>query len=64
MVEPFYVIGLPLLFSSPVVVRPYEFRWFDVELPNPGPYDVVWAVEAMEMLINKEEGAIGVEIVR
>jgi threonine dehydrogenase-like Zn-dependent dehydrogenase len=33
---------LPLRFSSPVVVRPYELRWFDVELPDPGPYEVVY----------------------
>jgi L-iditol 2-dehydrogenase len=42
VVEPFYVIGLPLRFSSPVVVRPYELKWFDVELPDPGPYEVVY----------------------
>lgn len=42
VVDPFYVIGLPLRFSSPVVVRPYELKWFDVELPDPGPYEVVY----------------------
>jgi L-iditol 2-dehydrogenase len=38
----FIVICLPLRFSSPIVVRPYELRWFDVELPDPGPYEVVY----------------------
>lgn len=42
VVEPFYVSGMPLRFSSPVVVRPYELKWFDVELPDPGPYEVVY----------------------
>ena len=37
-----YVIGLPLRFSSPIVVNPYELKWFDVELPDPGPYEVVF----------------------
>jgi L-iditol 2-dehydrogenase len=42
VVEQFYVSDLPLRFSSPVVVRPYELKWFDVELPDPGPYEVVY----------------------
>ncbi|MCW4048866.1 MAG: zinc-binding dehydrogenase [Candidatus Bathyarchaeota archaeon] len=33
---------MPTRFSSPIVVRPYELSWFDVELPDPEPYDVVF----------------------
>jgi threonine dehydrogenase-like Zn-dependent dehydrogenase len=33
---------LPLRFSSPIVVRPYELSWFDVELPDPGPHEAVF----------------------
>ena len=29
-------------FSSPVVVEPYKLTWFDVELPDPGPHEVVF----------------------
>lgn len=33
---------MPLSFSSPIVVKPYEIKWFDVELPDPRPYEVVF----------------------
>ncbi|MBN2334937.1 alcohol dehydrogenase catalytic domain-containing protein, partial [Candidatus Bathyarchaeota archaeon] len=33
---------MPVTFSSPIVVRPYELEWFEVELPEPGPYEVVY----------------------
>jgi L-iditol 2-dehydrogenase len=36
------VIDLPHRFSSPIVVHPYEIKWFDVELPDPRPYEVVF----------------------
>ena len=29
-------------FRSPVVVEPYKLTWFDVELPDPGPHEVVF----------------------
>ena len=29
-------------FSSPIVVEPYKFTWFDVELPDPGPYEAIF----------------------
>ena len=34
--------ALSIRFSSPIVVSPYEFRWFDVEIPEPGPYEAVF----------------------
>ncbi len=29
-------------FKSPIVVEPYEFTWFDVELPDPGPHEAIF----------------------
>jgi len=29
-------------FSSPIVVEPHQFTWFDVELLDPGPHEVVF----------------------
>jgi L-iditol 2-dehydrogenase len=33
---------LGVKFSSPVVVDPYKLTWFDVELPDPGPHEVIF----------------------
>jgi len=33
---------MPLRFKSPVVVEPLRFTWFDVELPDPGPYEAIF----------------------
>lgn len=33
-------------FQSPIVVEPYRFTWFDVTLPQPGPYDVLFRNKA------------------
>jgi L-iditol 2-dehydrogenase len=33
---------MPHLFSSPIVVKPYEMKWYDVELPEPGPHDAIF----------------------
>ena len=29
-------------FQTPIVVKPYEFTWFDVELPDPGPHEAIF----------------------
>ena len=29
-------------FRSPIVVEPYKLTWFDVELPDPGPHEVIF----------------------
>jgi L-iditol 2-dehydrogenase len=36
------VSDLSFRFPSPIVVRPNEFQWFEVEIPEPGPYEVVF----------------------
>jgi L-iditol 2-dehydrogenase len=29
-------------FQTPIVVEPYQFTWFDVELPDPGPHEAIF----------------------
>ena len=29
-------------FQTPIVVEPYEFTWFDVKLPDPGPHEAIF----------------------
>jgi threonine dehydrogenase-like Zn-dependent dehydrogenase len=33
-------------FKTPVVVEPYKFTWFDVEFPDPRPYEVIFRNKA------------------
>jgi threonine dehydrogenase-like Zn-dependent dehydrogenase len=33
-------------FQTPIVVEPYQFTWFDVTLPDPGPYEAVFRNKA------------------
>ena len=33
---------MPHLFSTPIVIKPYEMKWYDVELPEPGPHDAIF----------------------
>ena len=33
-------------FQTPFVVKPYQFTWFDVRLPDPGPYEAVFRNKA------------------
>jgi len=33
-------------FKTPIVVEPYRFTWFDVELPDPGPHEVIFRNKA------------------
>lgn len=33
-------------FESPIVVEPYRFTWFNIELPDPGPHEVIFRVRA------------------
>jgi len=33
-------------FRSPIVVEPYKFTWFDVELPDPGPNEAIFRIKA------------------
>lgn len=36
------MIDLGLRFKSPIVVNPYDIYWFDVDFPDPGPYEIVF----------------------
>jgi len=36
------MVSMPHLFSSPIVVKPYEMKWYDVELPEPRPHDAIF----------------------
>lgn len=31
-----------LKFETPIVTEPYKFTWFEVELPNPGPHEIIF----------------------
>lgn len=31
-------------FKSPIVVEPYKFKWFDIELPDPGPHEAIFRI--------------------
>jgi len=33
-------------FKSPIVVEPYKFTWFNVELPDPGPHEAIFRIRA------------------
>lgn len=33
-------------FKTPIVAEPNKFSWFDVELPDPGPYEVIFRNKA------------------
>jgi L-iditol 2-dehydrogenase len=33
-------------FKTPIVVEPYKFTWFDVEFPDPGPYEAIYHIKA------------------
>lgn len=33
-------------FQTPIVVEPYQFTWFDVALPDPGPYEAIFRNKA------------------
>jgi L-iditol 2-dehydrogenase len=33
---------LPQRFSSPIVVNPFEIKWFEVELPELGPHEILY----------------------
>jgi threonine dehydrogenase-like Zn-dependent dehydrogenase len=35
-----------LKFKTPIVAEPYKFTWFDVEFPDPGPYEVIFRNKA------------------
>ena len=33
-------------FKTPIVAEPYKFTWFDVEFPDPGPYEIIFRNKA------------------
>ncbi len=35
-------MNMGIRFQTPIVVEPYQFTWFDVTLPTPGPYEAVF----------------------
>lgn len=35
-----------LKFKTPIVAEPYQFTWFDVEFPDPGPYEAIFRNKA------------------
>lgn len=40
------VTGLGVKFRTPIVTEPYKFSWFEVELPDPSPNEVIFRNKA------------------
>lgn len=35
-----------MIFKSPIVVEPYKFKWFSVQLPDLGPHEAIFRIKA------------------